>query len=60
MQCPDCGAIGPRGPNMERAAVRWNNRKGRGLGRLPRPAEAICPRYGNGTIEVPVKKPPAS
>jgi Lar family restriction alleviation protein len=28
VQCPDCGASGPPAPNMERAAVRWNKRKG--------------------------------
>ena len=28
VECPDCGAIGPRAPNIERAAVRWNKRKG--------------------------------
>ena len=28
VQCPDCGAIGPPAPNIERAAVRWNHRKG--------------------------------
>lgn len=28
IQCPDCGAIGPSAPNAQRAAARWNNRKG--------------------------------
>jgi Lar family restriction alleviation protein len=28
VQCADCGAMGPPAPNMERAAVRWNKRKG--------------------------------
>ena len=28
VQCPDCGAVGPPAPNIERAAVRWNHRKG--------------------------------
>ena len=28
VQCADCGAAGPPGPSMERAAVRWNKRKG--------------------------------
>ena len=28
VQCPDCGAVGPPAPNIERAAVRWNKRKG--------------------------------
>jgi Lar family restriction alleviation protein len=28
VQCADCGASGPPAPNMERAAVRWNRRKG--------------------------------
>jgi Lar family restriction alleviation protein len=30
IQCPDCGAIGPPAPNAERAAARWNRRKGDG------------------------------
>ena len=33
VQCADCGAMGPRAPNMERAAVRWNKRKGDDFGR---------------------------
>jgi Lar family restriction alleviation protein len=28
VQCADCGAMGRPAPNMERAAVRWNKRKG--------------------------------
>ena len=32
VQCPDCGAIGPPAPNVERAAARWNLRKGDGPG----------------------------
>ena len=28
VQCADCGASGPPAPNMVRAAVRWNRRKG--------------------------------
>jgi hypothetical protein len=28
VQCADCGASGPPAPNMERAAVRWNKRRG--------------------------------
>jgi Lar family restriction alleviation protein len=28
VQCADCGAIGPPAPNVERAAGRWNHRKG--------------------------------
>jgi Lar family restriction alleviation protein len=32
VQCADCGAMGPPAPNMERAAVRWNKRKGDDFG----------------------------
>jgi Lar family restriction alleviation protein len=32
VQCADCGAMGPRAPSMERAAVRWNKRKGDDFG----------------------------
>jgi hypothetical protein len=32
VQCADCAASGPPAPNMERAAVRWNKRKGDGFG----------------------------
>ena len=32
VQCADCGASGPPAPNMERAAVQWNKRKGDGFG----------------------------
>ncbi len=32
VQCADCGAMGPPAPNMERAAVRWNKRKGDNFG----------------------------
>jgi Lar family restriction alleviation protein len=32
VQCPDCGASGPPAPNIERAAVRWNKRKGDDFG----------------------------
>jgi Lar family restriction alleviation protein len=26
VECADCGAIGPPGPNLQRAAARWNRR----------------------------------
>jgi Lar family restriction alleviation protein len=32
VQCADCGAMGPPAPNMERAAARWNKRKGDDFG----------------------------
>jgi Lar family restriction alleviation protein len=32
VQCADCGATGPPAPSMERAAVRWNKRKGDDFG----------------------------
>jgi Lar family restriction alleviation protein len=32
VQCADCGATGPPAPTLERAAVRWNKRKGDDFG----------------------------
>ena len=32
VQCADCAATGPPAPSMERAAVRWNKRKGDDFG----------------------------